>query len=209
MVDENWKLVILFNLCISRIKEMMTSFGCKRNPKNQGILDSWISQKDIHTVSKHQFSGIVSLIILGMPIIATLFPQVNVKCHTMIFEFQTCPHLCWSYRDSKNFVNYADAFFSETQALVDIHGTVLCKEKCDPSISISLLTLVGRSRKERSTFTLTHESSDFRFPKVSPGKYWLEVSCYICYSPAFHSAFCLDNHLYMGIVNHATHHSTF
>ncbi|KAJ8623402.1 hypothetical protein MRB53_031931 [Persea americana] len=62
-----------------------------------------------------------------------------------------------------------------SQALVDIHGTVLCKEKCDPSISISLLTLVGRSRKERSTFTLTHESSDFMFPKVSPGKYWLEV----------------------------------
>lgn len=83
--------IIPFMLCVSRIKEMMTSFGCKRNPKNQGILDSWISQKDIHTVSKHQFSGIVSLIILGMPIIATLFPQVNIKHHTVIFEFQTCP----------------------------------------------------------------------------------------------------------------------
>lgn len=69
----------------------MTSFGYKRNPKNQGILDSWVSQKYILTVSKHQFSGIVSLIILGMPSIATLFAQVKVKSLTVIFEFQTCP----------------------------------------------------------------------------------------------------------------------
>lgn len=68
---------------------------------------------------------------------------------------------------------------------MDIHGTVLCREKCGASISISLITLVGKSRKERSTVTLNDENNDFMFPKVSPGKYWLEVCFCLRFSLVF------------------------
>lgn len=61
------------------------------------------------------------------------------------------------------------------QAQVDIHGTVLCKEKCGPAVSVSLIRMSGESKNERSTVTLSDESSDFIFPKVFPGKYRLEV----------------------------------
>ncbi|XP_077219224.1 carbohydrate-binding-like fold isoform X2 [Tasmannia lanceolata] len=61
-----------------------------------------------------------------------------------------------------------------SQAQVDIHGTVLCREKCGPSISVTLIRSSGRGTEERAV-SLTHESSDFMFPKVFPGKYRLEV----------------------------------
>ncbi|XP_058077025.1 uncharacterized protein LOC131225505 [Magnolia sinica] len=62
-----------------------------------------------------------------------------------------------------------------SQAQVDIHGTVFCKEVCGPSISISLVRPGSRSKEERKTVALTHASSNFMFPKVFPGKYRLEV----------------------------------
>ncbi|KAF8394679.1 hypothetical protein HHK36_020896 [Tetracentron sinense] len=61
------------------------------------------------------------------------------------------------------------------QAQVNVHGTVLCKEKCGPSVSVSLVRSTGRSKEERKIVSLTDESSDFVFPKVLPGKYKLEV----------------------------------
>ncbi|KAK1315520.1 hypothetical protein QJS10_CPA05g00205 [Acorus calamus] len=61
------------------------------------------------------------------------------------------------------------------QALVDIHGTVMCNEVCSPKISVSLMKLANKGAKERKTVTLTHEGSNFVFPKVFPGKYQLEV----------------------------------
>ncbi|KAK1277905.1 hypothetical protein QJS04_geneDACA007053 [Acorus gramineus] len=61
------------------------------------------------------------------------------------------------------------------QALVDIHGTVTCKEVCSPKISVSLMKLAYKGAKERKTVTLTHEGSNFVFPKIFPGKYQLEV----------------------------------
>ncbi|KAJ4969122.1 hypothetical protein NE237_015823 [Protea cynaroides] len=62
-----------------------------------------------------------------------------------------------------------------SQAQVDIYGTVLCKDKCDSSVFVSLTRLAGRRTEEKKTVGLTHESSDFMFPKVFPGKYRLEV----------------------------------
>ncbi|GMH30789.1 hypothetical protein Nepgr_032632 [Nepenthes gracilis] len=62
-----------------------------------------------------------------------------------------------------------------SQAQVSLHGSVVCKEKCGPSISITLLGLGGKMKKERQTARLTDESNEFLFPKVFPGKYRLEV----------------------------------
>ncbi|KAJ6823851.1 nodal modulator 3 [Iris pallida] len=64
-----------------------------------------------------------------------------------------------------------DVQFSEAQ--VNIHGTVLCKEKCDPSVSVSLTSLMGKGRQEKKT--LNQENNDFLFSEVFPGKYRLEV----------------------------------
>ncbi|KAF5177792.1 Nodal modulator, partial [Thalictrum thalictroides] len=60
-----------------------------------------------------------------------------------------------------------------SQAQVNLYGTVLCKEKCGPAISVSLVRSSSNSREDRKTVGLTDESSDFMFPKVFPGKYRL------------------------------------
>uniref|UniRef100_A0A1D1Y1N7 Nodal modulator 1 n=1 Tax=Anthurium amnicola TaxID=1678845 RepID=A0A1D1Y1N7_9ARAE len=60
------------------------------------------------------------------------------------------------------------------QAQVNIHGTVSCKDKCSPSILVSLLRSDGMDTDER-TISLCHDSCDFIFPKVFPGKYQLQV----------------------------------
>ncbi|KAF9619797.1 hypothetical protein IFM89_009319 [Coptis chinensis] len=62
-----------------------------------------------------------------------------------------------------------------SQAQVNIFGSVLCKDKCGPSISVSLVIPSSKNKAERKTVSLTEESSDFMFPKVFPGKYGLEV----------------------------------
>ncbi|KAL4202422.1 hypothetical protein AMTRI_Chr02g263630 [Amborella trichopoda] len=62
-----------------------------------------------------------------------------------------------------------------SQAQVNIHGTVVCKEKCRPRVFISLVSVGGRNSGERKTIFLGDESSNFMFPKVLPGKYHLEV----------------------------------
>lgn len=62
-----------------------------------------------------------------------------------------------------------------SQAQVDIHGTVLCKENCGPSVSLSLIRLTSNGRQDIKTTFLTEESSAFTFSKVFPGRYRLEV----------------------------------
>ncbi|WJX79873.1 hypothetical protein P8452_62950 [Trifolium repens] len=62
-----------------------------------------------------------------------------------------------------------------SQALVNVRGTVACKEKCDPSVSVTLVRHVGKHNEERKTISLTSESSEFLFSDVIPGKYRLEV----------------------------------
>ncbi|WOL10268.1 nodal modulator 1 [Canna indica] len=61
------------------------------------------------------------------------------------------------------------------QAQVNIHGNVLCKERCNPDISVSLVSILGDSTQEKETIALKHESCDFTFTKVFPGKYLIEV----------------------------------
>ncbi|XP_072975145.1 uncharacterized protein [Typha angustifolia] len=61
------------------------------------------------------------------------------------------------------------------QSQVNIHGKVLCKEKCSQNISLSLVRLVGGIKQEKKMITLNHEGSDFMFTNVFPGKYQLEI----------------------------------
>ncbi|KAG4913760.1 hypothetical protein AAZX31_19G204100 [Glycine max] len=62
-----------------------------------------------------------------------------------------------------------------SQALVNIHGAVSCKEKCGPFVSVTLVRQVDKHNEERKTISLTTESSEFLFSDVIPGKYSLEV----------------------------------
>ncbi|KAK9086282.1 hypothetical protein Syun_028676 [Stephania yunnanensis] len=61
-----------------------------------------------------------------------------------------------------------------SQAQVNIYGTVFCKERCDSSVSISLVRPSGKIKSERRTVSLSDGNNDFMFPKVFPGKYMLE-----------------------------------
>lgn len=65
------------------------------------------------------------------------------------------------------------------KALVNVHGTVVCKEKCGASISVTLVRLTGKHNERRKIVSLTEERSQFHFPDVLPGKYRLEVGCHI------------------------------
>ena len=63
------------------------------------------------------------------------------------------------------------------KALVNVLGTVVCKEKCGASVSVTLVRLGGKRNEGRKIVGLTDESSQFLFPDVLPGKYRLEVWC--------------------------------
>lgn len=67
------------------------------------------------------------------------------------------------------------SFWSVIKALVNVLGTVACKEKCGPSVSVTLLRLARKRTEERKTVSLTDSSSEFLFSNVIPGKYRLEV----------------------------------
>ncbi|EXB28568.1 hypothetical protein L484_009727 [Morus notabilis] len=62
-----------------------------------------------------------------------------------------------------------------SQALVNILGTVACKEKCGPSVSVTLLRLADKRNEERKTVSLTEDSNKFLFSDIVPGKYRLQV----------------------------------
>ncbi|CAL9068218.1 uncharacterized protein LOC135581844 [Musa acuminata AAA Group] len=78
-----------------------------------------------------------------------------------------------SYVDVKVNSPLLNVEFFQTQ--VNVHGNVFCKEKCSPNLSVSLVRVIGESVQERKTIALTHESCEFTFMKVFPGKYRLEV----------------------------------
>ncbi|OIT32898.1 phd finger protein male meiocyte death 1 [Nicotiana attenuata] len=61
------------------------------------------------------------------------------------------------------------------QAQVSIHGSVVCKERCDSSVSLTLLRLDGKSKDEKKTIGLANESNEFFFSNFLPGKYRVEV----------------------------------
>ncbi|KAL8138821.1 hypothetical protein V2J09_004822 [Rumex salicifolius] len=62
-----------------------------------------------------------------------------------------------------------------SQALVSLHGRVVCIDKCSRDISVKLNRLGSKSSKHLKTVHLSDESSEFVFPDVLPGKYRLEV----------------------------------
>lgn len=65
-------------------------------------------------------------------------------------------------------------FFLKAQ--VSIHGSVVCKDRCDSSVSLTLLRLDGKSKDEKKTIGLANESNEFFFSNVLPGKYRVEVT---------------------------------
>lgn len=62
------------------------------------------------------------------------------------------------------------------KAQVSIHGSVVCKEKCGSSVSLTLLRLDGRNKDDKKTIGLANESNEFFFSNVLPGKYRVEVT---------------------------------
>jgi hypothetical protein len=62
------------------------------------------------------------------------------------------------------------------KALVNVLGTVACKENCGPLVSVTLVRFAGKRNEERKTVTLT-DNSKFLFSNVVPGQYKLEVLC--------------------------------
>lgn len=73
--------------------------------------------------------------------------------------------------------NIFSFFWQLFKALVNVHGTVVCKDKCGPSVSVTLMRLADKHNKERQTVSLTDGSSEFLFSDIIPGKYILEVCC--------------------------------
>lgn len=63
-----------------------------------------------------------------------------------------------------------------SQALVNVRGTVVCKDNCGPSVSVGLVRQAGERSGEKISLTLTDTSSEFWFSNVFPGKYRLEVN---------------------------------
>ncbi|KAL0919007.1 hypothetical protein M5K25_011070 [Dendrobium thyrsiflorum] len=69
-----------------------------------------------------------------------------------------------AYIDIKVNTPLLDVEFFEAQ--VNIYGTVLCKEKCSKSVSVSL---------ERKVLSLSNEGGDFIFRNIFPGKYRIMI----------------------------------
>ncbi|KAK6118464.1 hypothetical protein DH2020_047731 [Rehmannia glutinosa] len=58
------------------------------------------------------------------------------------------------------------------QAQVNVRGSVVCKDKCGPAVSVMLVRLDGKSKEERRSISLTNQSNEFSFSNVknySPG----------------------------------------
>ncbi|KAM0833417.1 hypothetical protein ACQ4PT_064262 [Festuca glaucescens] len=75
-----------------------------------------------------------------------------------------------------------DVEFSQSQ--VNVHGTVLCKEKCNQNILLSLVRIAGGIEHEKKTTSLEQGDANFVFTKVFPGKYRLEVKHFSSEAPA-------------------------
>ena len=73
------------------------------------------------------------------------------------------------------------------KALVNMLGTVACKEKCGPSVSVTLLRLADKRNQETKAISLIDDSNNFQYSNVIPGKYRLEV--------CVHSLLCKFLHL--------------
>ncbi|RAL42059.1 hypothetical protein DM860_011842 [Cuscuta australis] len=61
------------------------------------------------------------------------------------------------------------------QVQVSIAGSVVCKEKCGSSVSLTLVHLEGKHKDQRKLTHLTNDSNEFIISNVLPGKYRVEV----------------------------------
>lgn len=85
------------------------------------------------------------------------------------------------------------------QSQVNVHGKILCKEKCNQNILILLVRLAGGVEHETKTTSLEQDNVNFMFTKVFPGKYHLEVkSCNLITNIEF-LLFCLNSCLFCEI----------
>eukprot|EP01018_Ginkgo_biloba_P008527 Gb_21968 [translate_table: standard] len=62
-----------------------------------------------------------------------------------------------------------------SQALVDIHGSAICKEACSSLVSISFASVDVKALKGIRSLNLSNKSNDFVFEKVFSGAYHLEI----------------------------------
>lgn len=60
---------------------------------------------------------------------------------------------------------------------MNVLGTVACKERCGPLVTVTLMRSGQKQNeeKERKTVSLTDDSNQFLFQDILPGKYRLEV----------------------------------
>ncbi|CAN8280635.1 unnamed protein product [Cochlearia groenlandica] len=77
-----------------------------------------------------------------------------------------------------------------SQARVNVHGSVTCKEKCGPSVSVALVGVAGD--REKKTIVLTDESSQFHFSDILPGKYRVEVKSISPKAASEEDSWCWD-----------------
>ncbi|KFK35418.1 hypothetical protein AALP_AA5G281800 [Arabis alpina] len=77
-----------------------------------------------------------------------------------------------------------------SQARVNVHGSVTCKEKCGPSISVALVGVAGN--RDKKTVVLTDESSQFHFSDILPGKYRVEVKSISPEAASEEDSWCWD-----------------
>ncbi|XP_024012784.1 nodal modulator 1 [Eutrema salsugineum] len=77
-----------------------------------------------------------------------------------------------------------------SQARVNVHGSVTCKEKCGPSVSVALMGVAGD--RDKQTVVLTDESSQFHFSDILPGKYRVEVKSISSEAASEGDSWCWD-----------------
>ncbi|GFP95668.1 nodal modulator 1 [Phtheirospermum japonicum] len=87
---------------------------------------------------------------------------------------ESAPELLFSPEHMDVIVNKPILEIKFYQAQVNVHGSVVCKDKCGPAVSVMLARLDGKSKEERS-ISLTDQSNEFSFSNVLPGKYRVEV----------------------------------
>ncbi|KAJ6390371.1 hypothetical protein OIU77_024562 [Salix suchowensis] len=144
--------------------------------KEYMVLPNMASIPDITAIS-YDVCGLVSMIGSGYTAKVALThgpenakPQVKQTDGNGNFCFEVSPG---EYRLSALAVtpDSAPGLF----ALVNVRGSVTCKEKCGPLVSITLVRLAGKHTEEKKSVSLTNESDEFLFQNVAPGKYRLEV----------------------------------
>ncbi|CAA7030535.1 unnamed protein product [Microthlaspi erraticum] len=77
-----------------------------------------------------------------------------------------------------------------SQARVNVHGSVTCKEKCGPSVAVALVGVA--SNRDKKTVVLLDESSQFHFSDILPGKYRVEVKSISPEAASEEDSWCWD-----------------